>query len=77
MVETGIEFTMSAETKLGEEAKIGGEKPGDDRPVITPAEARRRQRALTRQLRVTFEEAVREPIPEDMLKLLRKIDEQK
>ena len=37
--------------------------------------ARARQRAIGRELRRMYDEVVQEPIPEDFLDLLKKIDE--
>ena len=67
---------MSAEPKLGDEARptmdVSGEEPG---PVVTPAEARRRQRALSQQLRRLYDDVVKEPVPDEFVKLLGRIDE--
>lgn len=37
--------------------------------------ARARQRAIGRELRRMFDDVVQEPIPQDMLELLRKLDD--
>jgi hypothetical protein len=39
--------------------------------------ARARQRAIGRELRRMFDDVVQEPIPDDFLDLLKKIDDQK
>jgi len=39
--------------------------------------ARARQRAIGRELRRMYDEVVQEPVPEDFLELLKKIDEKK
>ena len=39
--------------------------------------ARARQRAIGRELRRMYDEVVQEPVPEDFLELLKKIDENK
>lgn len=39
--------------------------------------ARARQRAIGRELRRMFDEVVQEPVPEDFLELLKKIDARK
>ena len=48
------------------------EEPDRERTIA----ARARQRALGRELRRMFDEVVQEPIPEDFLELLKKIDAQ-
>lgn len=67
---------MSAETKLGDEAKAAEAADISAREPISPAEARRRQRALSQQLRRMFDDVVKEPIPDDFRDLLEKIDSQ-
>lgn len=39
--------------------------------------ARARQRAIGRELRRMYDEVVQEPVPDDFLELLKKIDEKK
>ena len=39
--------------------------------------ARSRQRAIGRELRRMYDEVVQEPVPDDFLELLKKIDESK
>jgi hypothetical protein len=41
------------------------------------AAVRERQRAIGRELRRMYDEVVQEPVPEDFLELLKKIDETK
>ncbi len=52
------------------------EASGEVSESITPAEARRRQRALSQQLRRLFDDVVKEPVPDDFMSILEQIDEQ-
>jgi len=47
--------------------------PTGDRDKI--AAARARQRAIGRELRRMYDDVVQEPVPDDFLDLLRKVDE--
>jgi len=49
------------------------EQPDRDKTIA----ARARQRAIGRELRRMYDEVVQEPVPEDFLELLKKIDEKK
>lgn len=42
---------------------------------LSPAEARRRQRALGRRLRQLFDDVAQEPVPDELMDLLDQIDE--
>ncbi|HXU99079.1 MAG TPA: NepR family anti-sigma factor [Caulobacteraceae bacterium] len=44
------------------------------KPALALDEARLRQQAIGAQLRLMFEEVVKEPVPEDFLELLRQAD---
>jgi hypothetical protein len=46
-----------------------------DREKVTAARAR--QRAIGRELRRMYDEVVQEPVPEDFLEILRKVDQVK
>ena len=67
---------MSPETKLGDDAKQLLETAREGPEPITAAEARRRQRALSKQLQNLYNDVVQEPVPDDLLKVLEQIDEQ-
>ena len=47
----------------------------DEKPTEKARAIRARQRAIGRELRRMYDEVVQEPIPEDFLDLLKKIDE--
>ena len=61
---------MNAESKC---PGLDGSREVPD--TMTPAEARRRQRSLSRQLKRMYESVVEEPVPDTFTKLLQEIDE--
>jgi hypothetical protein len=71
---------MDGQSLDGPAARGGGENPQvkkeePDREKIIAARAR--QRAIGRELRRMFDDVVQEPVPDDFLDLLKKIDESK
>ena len=65
-------FGARAVRKLGTDLPVKKELAADRDKAIA---ARARQRAIGRELRRMFDEIVQEPIPDDFVDLLRKIDE--
>lgn len=57
----------------GGNLEVNKEEPDRDKMLA----ARARQRALGRELRRLYDEVVQEPIPDDFLDLLKKIDAKK
>ena len=47
----------------------------DDKPTEKSRAIRARQRAIGRELRRMYDEVAQEPVPDDFLDLLRKIDD--
>ena len=47
----------------------------DEKPTEKARAVRARQRAIGRELRRMYEEVAQEPVPDDFMDLLRKIDE--
>ena len=57
----------------GGNLNVKKEQPNRDETIA----ARARQRAIGRELRRMFDDVVQEPVPDDFLDLLKKIDETK
>jgi hypothetical protein len=62
---------VPAARREGGNLHVKKEEPDREQTIA----ARARQRAIGRELRRMYDEVVQEPIPEDFLDLLKKIDE--
>jgi hypothetical protein len=63
----------SAARRGGGNLHVKKEEPDRDKMIA----ARARQRAIGRELRRIYDDVVQEPVPDDFLDLLKKIDESK
>ena len=63
----------SAARHEGGNVHVKKEEPDREKMIA----ARARQRAIGRELRRLYEDVVQEPVPDDFLDLLKKIDESK
>ena len=64
-------WDVPAARREGGNLHVKREEPDREQTIA----ARARQRAIGRELRRMYDEVVQEPIPEDFLDLLKKIDE--
>jgi hypothetical protein len=63
----------SAARREGGNLHVKKEEPAREKMIA----ARARQRAIGRELRRIYDDVVQEPVPDDFLELLKKIDESK
>jgi hypothetical protein len=66
-------FDGSAPRLEGGNLQVKKEEPDREKMIA----ARARQRAIGRELRRMYDDVVQEPVPDDFLDLLKKIDESK
>ena len=69
----GRHWDGPAARREGGTLDVKKEQPDKEKTVA----ARARQRAIGRELRRMYDDVVQEPVPEDFLELLRKIDANK